>query len=143
MKVLIGVDDSEESRHAVDVAFATYGPQAEYTIVSVGMRAPMFAAGYAGGSFATAEEIAATFSHAEGQATAAAAAAEERLPGADVDVEIPVGDVGSSLCTIASDDGSDVIVIGSHDKSAWQRLFDPSVGRYLIDHAPCPVLVVR
>lgn len=54
-----------------------------------------------------------------------------------------MGHIGESLCRAATEHKSDVIVIGSHDKSVWQRLFDPSVGRYLIDNAPCAVLVVH
>jgi nucleotide-binding universal stress UspA family protein len=35
----------------------------------------------------------------------------------------------------------DLIVIGHRHLSRLQRLFEPSVGQWTIDHAPCPVLV--
>ncbi len=142
MNILIGVDDSAESHHAVEVAYGFFG-DADYTIVSVGNRTPMFAAGYPTGSFATAGEIRAQFDAAQSVAEKATASAASTLPAGQVVEEVDMGRIGESLCRAANEHKSDIIVIGSHDKSVWQRLFDPSVGRYLIDHAPCPVLVVR
>jgi nucleotide-binding universal stress UspA family protein len=35
----------------------------------------------------------------------------------------------------------DLIVIGHRHLSRLERLFEPSIGQWTIDHAPCPVLV--
>ena len=142
MKILIGVDDSTESHHAVEVAYKFFG-DADYTIISVGSRTPMLVAGYPTGSYGTAGDIQAQFDAAQRAAETATAAAAKELPAEHVVEHVDMGRIGESLCRAAAEDNSDVMVIGSHDKSVWQRLFDPSVGRYLIDHAPCPVLVVR
>ena len=84
------------------------------------------------------------FEAAERVARQRAAEAADAVPaGADVDVDVAVGHPGSALCETAIELDVDAIVIGSHDKSAWERLLNPSTGRYLIDHAPCPVIVVR
>jgi nucleotide-binding universal stress UspA family protein len=144
MKVLIGVDDSMESRHAIDVAFGFCGPHAEYTVASVGENRPLFSSAYAGGTFVSATDLTDRFDTARQAARERARQAAESLPnGADVDVDVAVGHPGRALCDLASDLGADAIVIGSHDKNAWERLVNPSTGRYLIDHAPCPVVVVR
>lgn len=58
-------------------------------------------------------------------------------------IETRIGHAGTALCDAASEADIDAIVIGSHDKNAWERLLQPSIGRYLIDNAPCPVIVVR
>ncbi len=146
MRVLVGVDDSAESRDAVAVAFEFFGPDAEYTIASIGKRGStpgvIFAAGYPGNVYTKASELAEEFGVAEAEALAVSA--EQILPpDAEVAIEGELGHVGVQLCRLAEDEPSNVVVIGSHDKSVWQRLLDPSVGRYLIDNAPCPVLVVR
>jgi nucleotide-binding universal stress UspA family protein len=78
------------------------------------------------------------------RASAAAAAAQSELPaGTTAEVDVDLGPVGATICDVASEISSDVIVIGSHDRGIWDRLFHASVGRYLIEHAPCAVLVVR
>lgn len=144
MRILIGVDDSEESLHAVEVAYRFFG-DADYKIVSVGERTPLLVAGYPTGTFTTAGEMRAQFDAAQRVAREATSNAATALPAnvSTVVEEVDMGRIGESLCRAAEEHGSDVIVIGSHDKNVWQRLFDPSVGRYLIDNAHCPVLVVR
>ncbi len=77
-------------------------------------------------------------------ATNAASESRAAVPDdADVDFHADVGHAGSTICEAAVENDTDVIVIGSHDRSLWERLFTPSVGKYLVDNAPCPVLVVR
>lgn len=142
MNVLIAVDDSPESRHAVDTAYRFFGPDAAYSVLSVGERPPIYAGGYGAGAMPTAADLTIQLDAAHEAAAAAAAKASEHLPsGAEVDVED--GRVGATICAFAAEHQSDVIVIGSHDRTFWDRLFGPSVGRHVIDHAPCPVLVVR
>jgi nucleotide-binding universal stress UspA family protein len=142
MKLLVGVDDSPESRHAIDVAFDFFGPRADYTIMSVGESRPVFSTAYSGGTFISATELHARFEAAEQTVLERARQAAQSLP-VDADVEVDIGHPGRALCDTATELGVGAIVIGSKDKSAWERLLHPSTGRYLIDHAPCPVLVVR
>ena len=142
MNVLIGVDDSAESRYAVEVAYRFFGSEASYTILGVGQRVPLFAASYASGTLAAASDLQTLFGAAEAAAQTAAKIAA-KIPADDVETESKVGDVGQALVEAADEHDIDVIVIGSRDKNVWQRLFDPSVGRYVIDHANCPVLVAR
>jgi len=142
MKVLIGVDESRESRDAVKTSFELFGPNAEYTIANIAGRfgtGVLFNVGYAPTGQLSAKYLTEQFAAAEETARGAA----ELVPGGDVEIDAELGDAGVELCRLAEEQTSDVVVIGSQDKSVWQRLLDPSVGRYLIDHAPCPVLVVR
>jgi nucleotide-binding universal stress UspA family protein len=45
----------------------------------------------------------------------------------DPDVLMTAGDSVTRICAVADDQDVDVIVVGSHDKTALRRLFDPSV----------------
>ena len=63
----------------------------------------------------------------------------------DVDVEpmVEVGDPGETICHLAGHLGVDVLVIGSHGHGWIQRVLLGSVSHYVMQHAPCPVLMVR
>lgn len=142
MNVLIAVDDSTESREAVSAAFRFFGSDADYSLISVGERPTVFIGGYGAAAMPTAADLEMQLDAVELTARHAVSTAQADLPdGAQIDVE--VGDPARAICEYAEEHASDVVVIGSHDRHFWERIFDPSVGRYLIDHAPCPVLVVR
>lgn len=53
------------------------------------------------------------------------------------------GDPATRICETAAKEDSDVIVLGTHDRSILARLLTRSVCDYVVHHAPCPVLVVR
>jgi nucleotide-binding universal stress UspA family protein len=142
MNVLIAVDDTAESKHAVDTAYRFFGPDAAYSILSVGDRPPVYVGGYGAGAMPTAADLNMQLESAQATAEQAATEAATRLPpGAETEAE--TGRAGVTICEHAAEHEADVVVIGTHDRNFWHRLFDPSVGRYVIDHAPCPVLVVR
>ncbi|MCL6517031.1 universal stress protein [Alicyclobacillus sp.] len=53
------------------------------------------------------------------------------------------GDPGRAICEIASDEGADIVVMGSNGKRTLDRLLMGSVSRAVVDHSRVPVLVVR
>jgi nucleotide-binding universal stress UspA family protein len=53
------------------------------------------------------------------------------------------GHTGETLVKYANDNGADLIVMGSHGRSAVGRLLLGSVSNYVVKHAKCPVLIVR
>ncbi len=53
------------------------------------------------------------------------------------------GDAADVICTVAAEQGVDVIVVGSHGRTGLGRLLLGSVSEHVVRHAPCPVLVVR
>lgn len=142
MDVLIAVDDSDESREAVTAAYRFFGSEADYSLISVGEHPTVYVGGYGPAAMPTASDLEMQLEAAQRSAEHAVSTAQANLPeGAQIDVE--VGDPARTICEFAAEHHSDIIVIGSHDRRFWERIFDPSVTRYLIDHAPCPVLVVR
>jgi nucleotide-binding universal stress UspA family protein len=141
-KILIAVDDTDESMDAVSVAYDLFGPAPDYLITSIGRMPTMTYPATPGGGmpvYVSLEEVA---DSVKASAAATAVEAAENLE-VDATIEVGTGPVGAAVCWIAEDSGASVIVIGSHDRSIWARLFQPSVGKYVIDNAPCPVLVVR
>lgn len=142
--VLVGVDETAESRSAVEAAWKLFGARGSYTIVCVHERQPLIVPGL--GSGATLGGIYAHLDQSIGEQLANEAATNARTAvpkDADVDLHTDVGHAGSTIIDAAVEHRSDLIVIGSHDRSFWQRVFSPSVGKYLVENAPCPVLVVR
>lgn len=149
MNILIAVDNSVASRQAAEVAFSMFGSEPHYSVISVAELQPMMVGRWGAGAFSDAAMFLPVVEEAAKQSAERAAllAAEQQSADSssphDVEVLTVAGSAGRGICKAAEEQGSDLIVIGSHDRSFWDRLFDPSVGRYLVEHAPCPVLVVR
>ena len=65
------------------------------------------------------------------------------------DIEVNVtGDVlfgspDSRIVETAEEDGTDLIIVGSHGYSRWERLLLGSTSDSVVHHAPCSVLIVR
>ncbi|EOA34516.1 hypothetical protein CARUB_v10022059mg [Capsella rubella] len=53
------------------------------------------------------------------------------------------GNPKEAICDAAEKLGVDLLVVGSNGKGAIQRTFLGSVSNYCVNHAKCPVLVVR
>ena len=70
-------------------------------------------------------------------------ALEKRRTGAAMETVSTQGAPAPSIVSYASDDGSDLIVIGTHGRSGLRRLLLGSVAERVLRTAPCPVLVVR
>jgi nucleotide-binding universal stress UspA family protein len=57
--------------------------------------------------------------------------------------EVGYGDPRHVLVSAARSHAADLIVMGSHGHSAVQQLMMGTVASYVVNHAPCNVLVVR
>ncbi len=142
LKILIAVDNTDESMDAAHAAYRLFGPAPDYLVTSI---AHMPAATYPmtpAGAMPVYVDLGDAVDKMKQSATATAMEAAENLD-VDASIEVDTGPVGQAVCRIAEESGASVIVIGSHDRSIWARLFEPSVGKYVVDNAPCPVLVVR
>ncbi|KAL5726104.1 hypothetical protein ACHQM5_009174 [Ranunculus cassubicifolius] len=54
-----------------------------------------------------------------------------------------VGESRTTVCEAVEKFKIDILVLGSHGKGALKRAFLGSVSNYCVQHAKCPVLVVR
>jgi nucleotide-binding universal stress UspA family protein len=63
-----------------------------------------------------------------------------RLP---VRTEIGIGAAGDVLCQVAADNAASLLVVGSRRRGPLSSAILGSVSAHVVDHASCPVLVVR
>lgn len=70
---------------------------------------------------------------------------EPKEPGVDEEVEFHVseGRPGDEIVTFAEERGADLIVISTHGLSGIERILMGSVAQYVVQHASCPVFVVK
>jgi nucleotide-binding universal stress UspA family protein len=53
------------------------------------------------------------------------------------------GQAGKTICKVAQETGSDLIILGRRGRSGLGELFLGSVSNYVLHHAPCSVLIVQ
>lgn len=148
MKVLIAVDDSSESEDAVDFSRRVLPDDADVIVLNVAQYVVSaagtmgtFAMGAYGDAMLTTETHERLAEQAELQAKRTVEQAKSRL-GAD-ETRVEHGDVGTTICSVAEEESVDLVVLGTHDRGRWARLWFGSVSEHVLHNAPCPVLVVR
>lgn len=140
MHILLAVDGSPYSEMAMD-HLRGFFPTAQVDVLSV-VRPPIpapIAPGWAGGAPVLAE-----MRIEEELAQEAIDLAKGKF--ADdphVRYHLATGDPGATIVQVAADRGVDLIMVGSHGRGALERLLMGSVATYVMNHAPCPVLVVK
>lgn len=140
MKTLIAVDSSESAAWISDRARLLF-PAAEHFVLSAASVSPLVIGDPIGGGGFAAMPSAAELLESEHHADEAIAEAKAHL--GNVDSAVEIGPAGQVICEHAREHGIDVIIVGRRTKSWLSKLFDPAVSDYVIDHAPCAVLVVR
>lgn len=146
MNVLIGTDGSDDAIAAAQRAVELLAAGATVRVVCIA-EPPVVASsgmesGFTGG-IATAEEVDAAWTAVGAQAEDALERTAAALGGASVVTEVVRGAPGAALCDRAAELGADVVVVGSRGLGAIRRALLGSVSSYVVNNAPCPVLVVR
>lgn len=164
---MIAVDNTEESVHAADVAGRLFGADAEYMAVSVvdvdvGAVEPQWWGGAWGarypvpygavwplaglvhsrtaGTRVDVDDSPAQLAQRAAEDTARRAVEESELTTADTVGEI--GDAADVITSAAQERSADVIVLGTHDRSWFDRLLHRSVGKHVLEQSRVPVLVI-
>jgi nucleotide-binding universal stress UspA family protein len=166
-RVLIAVDGSDLDKRLAEEAHRLFGADAEYWAVNVhnprdpsmpgGAAAAPGAYGAIGIGYGVAYPYVAPYPHDvapdatagtdvknpehERQRVAATAVTQAGLDDAEVITE--AGEPSAAILRAADRHGADVIVIGSHERSWWKKLIDPSVSGDIVEESTVPVLVVR
>jgi universal stress protein A len=148
MKVLIAVDDDDESRDALSFSSELLSDDHEVVVINVARSTitPYGTIGGMGATYAGSPDLSAEVDlvaqeRAERDARRVAAEAAAEIHADEHRVEH--GDVGPTICRVAKEESADLVVLGTHDRSRWSRLWFGSVSDHVVKHAPCPVLVVR
>jgi nucleotide-binding universal stress UspA family protein len=146
VRILIGVDGSQEALAAASRAVEVLASDATVHLICVAERPAIVDAGmesgFAGG-IATPQEVDAAWSDVINEATAVLQRTAGALGTATVETHVERGDPGTVLCERADALGVDVVVVGSRGRGAIRRALLGSVSTYVVQNAPCPVLVVR
>lgn len=148
-EVIIGFDGSEVSERAIRMAGAVLrgGPALVVAVhepgvvfdAAVGMDYQAVPIDYA----ATAMVDEALEEGARMRAARGAEIAREHGLDAQALVAVDAGSVGETLVRLAREREATAIVVGSHRYRRMERMFLGSTSRQVLEHAPCPVLVVR
>lgn len=164
MKVLIAVDDTDDSTRAAVAARGLFGDEASYVVVNVGQpQLPFWGGDPLMWGVAYPLMIPSGSTGDEPPFVTAPADAEQRAPehpsvadvallsaqdvaeAADLGDATAVGasgDPSSRIRALAASEGADVIVVGNHDRGWLARLIAPSVSKDLLRESDRPVLVV-
>jgi len=145
MKILIAVDDSQWSQAAIDfVEVMTWPARTELIVLSAA--APMHSA-YAYQDYPevapvmTPEMLEQQRKHHEDIAKRYAG----QLEGSSHTIRsmAVAADPREAIVDLATREGVDLIVVGSHGRTGLKKLVMGSVSSHVIAHAPCSVLVVK
>jgi nucleotide-binding universal stress UspA family protein len=148
LRVMIATDGSDAACAAAEQATQLLAPDADYFLVTIidPQLDPMEYAGGIEGPALDEAEVRATFREAMVDAEGALARTARSFgarPVAQRIVERNGAGVGARICELAQEERVEVIVVGSRHRRAIVDLMLGSVGTYVLDHSPCPVLVVR
>jgi nucleotide-binding universal stress UspA family protein len=148
-EVIIGFDGSEISERAIRLAAAVLRPAPALVVAvyeagiafdaSVGIDIQAVPIDYA----ATAMADEALYEGARLRAARGAELAREHGMQADPLVAADQGGVGDTLVRLAREREAAAVVVGAHRHGRMERIFLGSTSRAVLEHAPCPVLVVR
>jgi nucleotide-binding universal stress UspA family protein len=142
MRVLLAVDGSPSSNAAVSAVASTHWPRGSVVrVVSVVGHAPRVPLDVAfAGPFPAIDESDPTTRR---QFALADAVRELGGDGRPVESILLIGRPASAIVEEAGAFDADLIVVGSRGHGPWETMLLGSVSAEVVDHSPCPVLVVR
>jgi nucleotide-binding universal stress UspA family protein len=143
--IVVGIDGSEASREALRWAVEEAKLRdARLVAVHAWSFVPAQPLGEPGMLAVPAGDLAGQLSaESDGAATALDSAVDAASDGAGVEIEKKVveGDPGEAIISAAA--AADLIVVGSHGRTGLKAALLGSVSRHVVDHAQCPVVVVK
>jgi nucleotide-binding universal stress UspA family protein len=147
MKILLATDGSKESDAALAaLKTISFKDGDEVKVISVVDMAVPMAIDIYGGYLPDTTEMEKT---ARDHAAKILSETCEKLGGIcgnenlSVTSDVLFGSPESRIVETAEEFGADLIIVGSHGYSRWERLLLGSVSDSVVHHAPCSVLVVR
>jgi nucleotide-binding universal stress UspA family protein len=141
-RIVVGVDDSDQAAAALRWALAEGAVRRATVEVVHAWQPPVSALPFGATLVINADDAAID--------EAARTAVDEMVDAALADMDEPPPDVirtvlpgapAATLVDVAED--ADMLIVGSHGRSGLSRLVLGSVAMACVNHAPCPVVVVR
>lgn len=140
-RILVPVDFSEHS----DLALASAGALARRLGAELDVLHVIAELGVPDPYFADAAELRALTKAARERVPEALAERVDEVLGEDVDAgtHMRVGTPAVTIAGFAEEEGSDMVVLGSHGRTGVERVFLGSVAEGVVRRAPCPVVTVK
>jgi nucleotide-binding universal stress UspA family protein len=146
VRILIGTDGSEDALAAAQRAIDVLASDAAVHLMCVAEPPAIVGAGmesgFAGG-MPTPQAVDAEWAGVIAEATAALERTVSAIGMATVETYVEHGAPGPVLSERAKALDVDVVIVGSRGRGAIRRVLLGSVSSYVVQNAPCPVLVVR
>lgn len=147
MKILFATDGTKQSDSAVEMLRRfLLGEGDEVTVISVIDMAVPAAIDIYGGYLPDTTELEKTArENASRILEETAGKVRESFGDSDVAITTDVlfGTPESRIVETAEEMHADLVIVGSHGYSRWERLLLGSVSNSVVQHAPCSVMVVR
>lgn len=137
MKILLPMDGSATSTRAAEYLVKNWPPETGITLLNVDMPLRNSVARCLDA------QMIAHFHRENSNAALKPAAGVLRKAGRQFDEQMLVGDVGAKIVQLAQKGRYDLIIMGSHGRSALKSLFLGSVTVKVLSNSQVPVLVVR
>lgn len=146
MKILFATDGAKQSKAAIDMIRSfRLGEGDEIKVISVVDMAVPLAIDIYGGYLPDTTELEKTAKENAAKILEESSAEIGEHFGEHVNITTDVlfGSPDSRIVETAEEMNADMIVVGSHGYSRWERLLLGSTSDSVVHHAPCSVLVVR
>jgi nucleotide-binding universal stress UspA family protein len=147
MKILLATDGSKESDAAINaLKNLSFKDGDEIKIISVVDMAVPMAIDIYGGYLPDTTEMEKTAREHAAKILKETCERLDDICGSDkitMTSDVLFGSPESRIVETAEEIGADLIIVGSHGYSRWERLLLGSVSDSVVHHAPCSVLVVR
>ena len=146
MKILFATDGAKQSTAAIDMMKSFHlGEGDELKVITVVDMAVPLAIDIYGGYLPDTTDLEKTAKENASKILEETAATLGAHFGEKVSVTTDVlfGSPDSRIVETAEEMNADIIVVGSHGYSRWERLLLGSTSDSVVHHAPCSVLVVR
>jgi len=141
-RIVVGIDDSEQAAAALRWALAE-GVIRQATVEVVHAWSPPLSALPFGATLVIPVDEAAIDSAARASVDDLVDAALAEMDEQPPEVQRTVLPGGPSVTLVEVSDDADMLVVGSHGRSGLSRLMLGSVAMACVNHASCPVVVVR
>jgi nucleotide-binding universal stress UspA family protein len=144
MRIVLALDGSVQSNHALDLVGGLPWPAGtEVRVVAVLERSPdLVSLPWPGSAVVDTSRLEET-ARSEIEEMLRGAGSRLAVPGRVVEWELVRGSPAAAIVAEARDFGADLVVLGSRGHGRLASMLLGSVSSQVVDHAPCPVLVVR
>lgn len=141
-RIVVGVNGSQQAAAALRWALAD-GTLRDMTVEVLHTWSPPLAALPFGATLVVPVDEAAVDAEARSQVEQMVSAAVADIEGPAPEVQITVLRGTPALALVEASEGAELLVVGSHGRTGLGRLVLGSVAMACVQHAHCPVVVVR